>query len=128
MDSHTSSKCVHAHTHERTSAYHTPNSTTPCRPCVTGKQNEAEKEVGFLEHLDSMVGRKKVVEEERPQTVDVMELVGFDPNKEYTNKEITELAAKAVKVGKGLGLENGGAGRIEKDGESFGHDSKKKKK
>jgi len=93
------------------------------------KKNEAEKEVGFLEHLDNMVGgKKKVVEEERPQTVDVMELVGFDPTKEYTNKQLTELAAKAVKVGKGLGLENEGAGRIEKDGENFGHDSKKKKK
>ena len=65
-------------------------------PC--NLQEAAEKEVGFLEHLDNMVGRKKTVEEERPQTVDIMELVGFDPEKEYTNKEITALAAKAVKV------------------------------
>jgi len=89
------------------------------------KKEDAEKEVGFLEHLDQMVGKKKKVEEERPQTVDVMELVGFDPEKEYTNKELTALAAKAVKVGKGLGLDNDGAGRIEKDGEWFGHDKKK---
>ena len=73
-----------------------------------------------------MVGRKKVVEEERPKTVDVMELVGFDPEKEYTNKQLTELAAKAVKVGKGLGLENEGAGQIEKEGKHFGRDKKKR--
>ena len=93
--------------------------------CASPKlQEAAEKEVGFLEHLDNMVGRKKKVKEERPQTVDIMELVGFDPEKEYTNKELTALAAKAVKVGKGLGLDNDGAGRIEKDGQFFGHDKK----
>ena len=89
--------------------------------------HEPHSEVGFLEHLDGLVGRKKQVEEERPQTVDIMELVGFDPDKEYTNKELTKLAAKAVKVGKGLGLDNDGAGRLEVDGDFFGHDKKKKK-
>ena len=51
-----------------------------------------------------------------------MELVGFDPNKEYSNKEMTDLAAKAVAVGKKLGLDNEGAGAIEKEGRHFGRD------
>ena len=82
--------------------------------------DDEEKSVSFAERM--MGGPKKDATdaEERPQTADVMSLVGFDPDKEYTPGELTKMADEAVKLGKKLGLPNEGTGSLSKGGTRFG--------
>jgi len=96
---------------------------------VQKKQLEANAQARELVRVEAMLNNTAVKDPTYVKAVDrrdstaVAQHVGYDPNKNYTNKELNDMAKLALKLNRAAGItENAGVGSLEKDGWVYGRD------